>query len=751
MADLLEHLNEHQKRAVLLPDVSALILAGAGSGKTRVLTSRIIWLLKSGKAFKSEILAVTFTNKAAKEMLARIEDNSPAPVRGMWIGTFHGMCNRFLRKHYKEAGLAQNFQILDQSDQLSLIKRVLKLHGASDELYPPREILHFIETSKEAGLRAKDVSLGPAKAGLVQIYAWYEDQCAREGVLDFAELLLRSYELLANDAILREHYQRRFRYILVDEFQDTNVLQYRWLRLLGGFNASGVRERRVNCVFAVGDDDQSIYSFRGANVGNMTDFLRDFEVCKENVIRLEQNYRSYGHILDAANALISNNNERLGKNLWTSSGDGDRITVYEADNDRLEAQFVTDEIRSRIRNGTSPDEIAILYRSNAQSRVLEQALMAAGIAYRVYGGQRFFDRAEIKHALAYLRLIENPNDDTSFLRVVNFPARGIGAKTLESLQAKAQEEKKSLYACVQMMKGTARAKLAQFTELIDEMAFEFSQLPLPQLIAGVVEKSGLKAFYQADKDGEERLENLVELENAANVYLAEEGGRSGTGEDEDDDEPELEGLSGFLSYAALESGSGQAEAGVPAVQLMTVHAAKGLEFNTVFITGVEDGLFPHNNSIESEHGLQEERRLMYVAVTRAKEKLYITCSSSRMLHGRFLDSGRSRFLDEIPEEHLSYINRRASSFSSSQNERWNSFSHGMGEAVRSRTAFGNNARLGTSEAFGYRIGEKVVHRKFGPGEVVGFLGQGEDARIRVRFDAGVKELLLSLAKLEKAD
>ena len=748
MQDLLDTLNQAQKKAVTLPDEHALVLAGAGSGKTRVLTSRIIYLLREGRAYKNEILAVTFTNKAAKEMLTRISANCALGIRGMWVGTFHGMCNRFLRKHAKEAGLPENFQILDQTDQLSMIRRVMKNHGISEELHPPKAVQNFIAGVKEEGLRAKDVQVMGHQGPMLEIYALYEKACEREGVADFAELLLRTYELFARDDRLREHYQRRFKYVLVDEFQDTNRLQYKWLKLLGGFDAKGVREREVNTLFAVGDDDQSIYSFRGANVGNMQEFLRDFSIGE--VIKLEENYRSQGHILDAANELIANNTDRLGKNLWTRAGSGDKIAVFRADDERLEAEFIADEIHSRVRQGVSPEDIAVLYRANAQSRVIEQTLLAHGIAYRVYGGLRFFDRAEVKNAIAYLRLIENPRDDTAFARVVNFPARGIGAKTLETLTELAQSGETSLFEAIASFAGSGAARLRAFRELIETMAFEFSQLPLPELVDRVVERSGLRAFYESEKEGTERLENLSELTSAARAYVQAEG-LEAVAEEGDEDVPELEGLSGFLSYAALESGATQAADGMPAVQLMTVHAAKGLEFNTVFISGVEEGLFPHVNSMGSAVGLAEERRLMYVAITRAKRKLFITFAESRMMHGRFHDAGESMFLREISSAHLARINGeggyadRGLNPAFARQQAWRGFRQaGLAQPV------GGNAPLKVKSAMGYTIGEKVVHKKFGLGTVEALLGQGEDARIRIRFDGlGAKELMLSLARLEK--
>jgi DNA helicase-2/ATP-dependent DNA helicase PcrA len=587
----------------------ALILAGAGSGKTRVLTTRIAWLLQTGQVSPQGILAVTFTNKSAKEMLTRLSAMLPINTRGMWIGTFHGLCNRLLRAHHREAALPEAFQILDSADQLALIKRVLKALNIDDEKYPPKQLQHFINGNKENGLRANQVqAYDDFNRKLIELYAAYEQQCQREGAVDFAELLLRCYELLSRNEMLREHYQARFQHILVDEFQDTNKLQYDWLRLLAGHN---------NAVFAVGDDDQSIYAFRGARVGNMYDFERDYQV--KNLIRLEQNYRSQGNILDAANALIGNNQGRLGKNLWTAEGAGEPLKVYEAFADLDEAQFIVDEVKQLQREGIHLNDIAVLYRSNAQSRVIEHALFSAGLPYKVYGGLRFFERQEIKHALAYLRLMANSDDDGALLRVINFPTRGIGARTIESIQSNARLSHCSLWQATCSGGGRSGAALANFVSLIERLRSETAEMTLPDTMEHMLDHSGLRAYYQAEKEGEDRLENLNELTNAAVNYLAEAEDRS---------------LSGFLAHASLEAGDHQAEAGQAALQLMTVHAAKGLEFHTVFVSGLEEGLFPHENSAMDPSGLEEERRLMYVAITRARRKLYLTLSQSRMLHGQ---------------------------------------------------------------------------------------------------------------------
>ncbi|MFM7658808.1 MAG: UvrD-helicase domain-containing protein, partial [Burkholderiaceae bacterium] len=600
MQNLLHNLNPEQLAAVTLPAQPALILAGAGSGKTRVLTTRIAWLIQTMQISPPGVLAVTFTNKAAKEMLARLSAMLPISTRGMWIGTFHGLCNRLLRAHHRDAALPQTFQILDMADQLSAIKRLMKRLNVDDEKYPPKQLQYFVNSAKDQGLRSHAVDAHDEfTRKFVELYAAYDEQCQREGVVDFAELLLRSYELLSRHQPLREHYQARFKHILVDEFQDTNDLQYQWLKLIAG---------QHNAVFAVGDDDQSIYAFRGANVGNMAAFEREFNV--QNLIKLEQNYRSHGHILDAANQLISNNTNRLGKNLRTDAGHGEQIRVYEASSDLQEAQWLIEEMKSLISEGWLRSEIAVLYRSNAQSRVIEHALFTAGLPYRVYGGQRFFERAEVKHAIAYLQLIDNPHNDSAFLRVVNFPTRGIGARSIEQLQDAARQYGVSLYTAVPYVAGKAGSSLGNFIKLIEALRFETQQLPLPEMVQVMLEKSTLILHYQGEKEGADRIENLEQLVSAAALFLSEEGFRvdapallgpqvdraaavlvSGDGlEVIDADAPlttVMSPLSAFLSHASLEAGDNQAQAGQDAIQLMTVHAAKGLEFDAVFITGLE--------------------------------------------------------------------------------------------------------------------------------------------------------------------
>ncbi|HZX30179.1 MAG TPA: UvrD-helicase domain-containing protein [Rhodocyclaceae bacterium] len=709
MSDLLANLNAPQLQAVTLPPIHALILAGAGSGKTRVLTTRIAWLISTGQTGPHGVLAVTFTNKAAREMTTRLSALVPINTRGMWIGTFHGLCNRLLRAHHKEAGLPQTFQILDSADQLAAVKRLLKNLNVDDEKYPPRELCHFINAHKEQGIRAAQAEAYDAwTQRRVELYAEYEAQCNREGVVDFAELLLRTYELLSRNEPLRRHYQERFRHILVDEFQDTNKLQYAWLKLMAGGGA---------CVFAVGDDDQSIYAFRGAEVGNMRDFERDY--AGQHVIRLEQNYRSHGNILEAANALIKHNRGRLGKNLWTDAGAGEPIRAFEGYSDLDEARFVIDEIRELIRDGMDRNQIAILYRSNAQSRVLEHELFTRGVPYRVYGGLRFFERQEVKHALAYLRLISNPDDDTAFLRVVNFPARGIGARSLENLQMLAHQSNSSLYNAAASLTGRAGQVVAGFVRLIEMLRMETQNLPLPEMVEHVVEKSGLAQHYRTEKEGQDRLENLDELVNAAASFVDEEGTIAEHG-----------ALVSFLTHASLEAGDHQAGEGQEAVQLMTVHAAKGLEFDVVFITGLEQGLFPHENSImEGKDGLEEERRLMYVAVTRARKHLYLSCAQTRMLHGQTRYCVPSTFLEEIPQNLLFKINRASA-------------------AAPAAPSSSYSAAPAAGSVGGFRIGQTVQHAKFGLGVIVASEGRGSDIKIQINFAAaGMKWLLLDVAKL----
>ena len=793
---LLAGLNPEQLAAVTAPPGPSLILAGAGSGKTRVLTTRIAWLMQTGQVSPAGIMAVTFTNKAAKEMQARLSAMLPVNTRMMWIGTFHGLGNRFLRAHAKAAGLPQAFQILDTSDQLSAVKRVIKALKFDEDKCVPKQTTWFIANCKEEGKRPQDLQPRD-ELGRMQlaVYQAYEDQCQREGVVDFAELMLRTYELLRDHPEIREHYQRRFKHILVDEFQDTNRLQYLWLKMF-----AGNPEVTGNSVFAVGDDDQSIYAFRGAQVGNMADFEREFRVPR--VIKLEQNYRSHGHILDAANTLIAQNSKRLGKNLRTDEGQGEPIRVHEAASDFAEAQWLIDEIK-QIRRGEEPlHEVAILYRSNAQSRVIESALFNAGLPYKVYGGLRFFERAEVKHALAYLRLIENPNDDTSFLRVVNFPARGIGARSIEQLQDAAQASGRSLAQSVTAVPGKAGANLQGFVALVDAMREATRGLTLRQIIEHVLDTSGLRDFYRNEKEGQDRLENLDELVNAAEAFVTQEGfGKDAVALPVDesagtiaqglpaavaqvDTLPDAETgeiispLLAFLTHASLEAGDNQAQAGQDAVQLMTIHAAKGLEFVHVFLTGLEEGLFPHENSLTDTDGLEEERRLMYVAITRARRRLCISFSQTRMLHGQTRYNVKSRFLDELPEGALKWLTPRnqgfGSGFAKSYQDAWSS-GKGMGSMVgagaqpwRSNASSApswSGARRGEDNfkdltapipqamaqaktEGGFRAGQGVFHNKFGEGVVLTLEGKGAEARVQVNFGRhGTKWLMLSVAKL----
>jgi len=743
---LLDNLNPEQLAAVTLPHQSALILAGAGSGKTRVLTTRIAWLLATGQATPLSLLAVTFTNKAAKEMLLRLVAMTPVHTRGMWIGTFHGLCNRMLRAHHRDAQLPQLFQIMDTQDQLALIKRLYRAHGLDDERFPPRQLQQFIAAAKEEGRRPNQVEAGDEFARRqVEHYALYEAMCQREGVVDFAELLLRSFELLAGHEGLREHYRRRFSHLLIDEFQDTNKLQYRWLQLLAGPHAA---------VFAVGDDDQSIYAFRGANVANMQHFERDFgrDGMPVRLIKLEQNYRSHGNILDAANALIRQNRTRLGKNLWTADGKGEPVRGFAAPSDIDEAAFVVDIAKGLVGDGVALSEAAVLYRSNAQSRVLEHALFNAAIPYRVYGGMRFFERAEIKHALAYLRLLAAPDDDGAFLRVVNFPPRGIGARTIETLQDAARGAGVSLWqtACAGKATGRAGAALAAFVQRIEAMRAATAGLPLPEAVAHVIHASGLVAHYQAEKDGQDRLENLEELVSAADGFLreAELAVDAPIAVAANDEPAAAEGatdpLTAFLAHAALEAGDTQAEEGRPALQLMTVHAAKGLEFHTVFVTGLEEGLFPHENSVSEYDGVEEERRLMYVAMTRARRRLYLTLAQSRMLHGQVRYHIASRFLDEVPSALLQWYSprRRAVDIDAAE---WGAAA--AADAPRPAPRAAETAAAGP----GWHVGQSVRHAKFGMGVIIGAEGRGTDQRVQVNFrEVGVKWLALEYAKLEAA-
>ena len=914
MPQILANLNPEQLKAVTLPRESALILAGAGSGKTRVLTTRIAHLIQSGEVSPAGILAVTFTNKAAREMLTRLSAMLPINTRGMWVGTFHGLCNRLLRTHHRDAGLPQLFQILDSGDQQSLIKRMAKAQGLDEEKFPPRQLQNFINNCKEAGLRANAVEAGDEfTRRMVAFYADYDAQCNREGVVDFAELLLRTFETLAKNLDLLQHYQNRFKYILVDEFQDTNKLQYKWIKMLAGSNG---------CVFAVGDDDQclpagtqvtmadgslkpieavragdqvlscygsgdfraatvdrihsssargdlveietasgkrlvstaehthfaatavpeealasakafapmqlvrgetryaeqaagsfasgmvmlqanglrdvvrsvrrfagngfkvydldvvpshnyvaaglvthnSIYRFRGAEVGNMNEFVRDFDV--KEVVKLEQNYRSQGHILDAANAIIARNKARLGKNLWTAEGKGEQLRVYAAANDEEEARFIVDEAKALHREGMALSEMALLYRSNAQSRILEHSLFRAGIAYKVYGGLRFFERLEVKHAMAYLRLAGNPDDDTAFSRVVNFPPRGIGSRSVEQLQEAVERGMGSLMHAARsaIVSGRSGTAIARFVAVIDSLRKSAETLALPELIEEVLEKSRLKDHYSAEKDGQDRLENLHELINAAALFAEDfEHGLEPAGEAQEDvadiaGTPEQRILAGFLSHASLEAGEREAAAGQDALQLMTVHSAKGLEFSAVFMSGLEEGLFPHENSMLEDGGIEEERRLMYVAITRARRRLYVSYAGSRMLHGQPRYGIVSRFVEEIPPELCKWIVLPENQFANRWGQRGGGAGPGAWGAGGGRAPqadpnmYKNTPRAGFEmqrpDEHPFAIGQNVRHAKFGDGVVINFEGRGLDARVQVRFASeGTKWLALQYAKL----
>ena len=798
---LLRGLNPEQLAAVTLPARPSLILAGAGSGKTRVLTTRIAWLLATGQVSPGGLMAVTFTNKAAKEMLHRLSALLPVAVRGMWIGTFHGLCNRFLRAHWKLAGLPQSFQILDTADSLSAVKRIIKAMALDEERFVPKQVSWFIAARKDNGERPADVqAVDPQARKLVEIYQAYEDQCQREGVVDFAELMLRTYELMRDNTALREHYQHRFAHILVDEFQDTNRLQYAWIKMFApppDRAATTSSSGSGQSVFAVGDDDQSIYAFRGAQVGNMADFEREYRVA--HVIKLERNYRSFGNILDSANALIAHNTRRLGKNLSTEAGPGEPVRVSEATSDYAEAQWLLEEAQHLHRSGTARSQIAILYRSNAQSRVMESALFNAGVPYRVYGGLRFFERAEVKHALAYLRLLENPNDDTSFLRVVNFPTRGIGARSIEQLQDAARSSARSLYQSVGAIAGKAGSNLAGFNALIDRLREVTRGLTLREIIEQMLADSSLMDFYKADREGADRIENLQELINAAEAFVTQEGfgkdavalpvdehgpgsmaaGNPATGTPAAlaavDLAPDAETgeivspLAAFLTHAALEAGDNQAQAGQDAVQLMTVHSAKGLEFDCVFITGLEESLFPHENSMSDADGLEEERRLMYVAITRARNRLYLSFSQTRLLHGQTRYNVKSRFLAELPEGALKWLTPRNAGFGSGYAKEYQQAwqrGTGSGSVVGAGRVAGRPATYTQSTALpapppmvsktppshGLRVGQSVFHTKFGEGVVLTLEGNGADARAQVNFGRhGAKWLALAIAKLTPVD
>ena len=716
---ILESLNDAQRQAVTAPAGAMLVIAGAGSGKTRVLVHRAAWLIDVEGISPQSLLAVTFTNKAAAEMRSRIEGLLGTPVNHLWIGTFHGLAHRLLRRHWREAGLPQNFQIIDSDDQLRLIKRLLKNLEIDDSRWVPREIQYFINAQKDEGLRPQhlDDEGDSDHRQMIALYKSYEEICERGGLVDFAELLLRAHELWRDNAELLAHYRRRFQHLLVDEFQDTNAIQYAWLRILAG--DSGVP-------FVVGDDDQSIYRWRGARVEHIHQFQKDFP--GTTVIKLEQNYRSTATILNAANAVIANNNSRMGKNLWTEGADGEAIKIYSAYNERDESDFVIGRLRDWIDHGNLRADAAILYRSNAQSRVLEESLINARIPYRVYGGLRFFERAEIKDALAYLRLVSNRDDDSAFERVVNKPTRGIGARTVELMRSYARANSCPMWraagaiASDELASRAANAVLA-FLNLVERLARDTGELSLEDKVDHVIHASGLIDFFKKEKGekGETRVENLLELVSAAKSF-------------EPDPAEEMSALDEFLSHAALEAGEGQADAWEDCVQLMTMHSAKGLEFPLVFLCGMEDGLFPHQRSIADPSGLEEERRLCYVGITRAKHSLYLTYAEQRRLHGMDNFSVPSRFIAEIPDEYVEEIRPRMQ----------------VSRPVRSTP---RPSRAGGSIApgsdMGVRLGQRVRHAKFGDGVILNCEGQGAHARVEVNFEtAGTKWLVLSYANLD---
>ncbi len=722
VSNLLDKLNEPQRAAVCAPAGHQLILAGAGSGKTRVLIHRIAWLIQVEGVSPHQIMAVTFTNKAAREMRERLQalmGDNPAmgSTHSLWVGTFHGIAHRLLKAHWQQAKLPQNFQILDSDDQLRVIKRVYQELGLDETRWPYKQSQWFINAQKDEGLRPHHIqdTHDPFNQTMKMVYSAYQEACERGGMVDFAEILLRSHELWLNNPDILNHYQQRFPFILVDEFQDTNSVQYAWLRVLAG---------RRSLVTAVGDDDQSIYGWRGAKIENIQTFEQDFPAT--SVTRLEQNYRSSNTILKAANAVIANNQGRLGKNLWTADGDGDPIDLYTAFNEQDEARYVVERVEQWQQNGNSKNSAAVLYRSNAQSRVLEEAFLRQGMAYRIYGGQRFYDRLEIKNALAYMRLILNRQDDTAFERVINTPTRGVGNKTVETVRLYAREHGCSLFeAATQLIANqvfTARASNAVrgFIELLDQLEQTITDLALHHQVAAVIEQSGLKTYHANEKGerGQARLENLEELVNACRVF-----------EPEDNTRPEL---AEFLDSAALDAGDNQADEYEDAVQMMTLHSAKGLEFPLVFMVGLEESLFPHKMSSDSPEGLEEERRLCYVGITRAMQKLVITHAETRRLYGNENFHSVSRFVKEIPVPLVQEVRLKST--------------------VTRPSSFGNtNWQAQSQEGFEFELGQRVLHSIFGEGTVLQFEGQGPSARVQVNFsEEGSKWLVLQYAKLEAA-
>ena len=717
VSHVLDSLNASQRDAVGASSGNLLILAGAGSGKTRVLVHRIAWYIATGEASPQSILAVTFTNKAAAEMRSRIENLLGQSIRGMWVGTFHGLCHRLLRAHWQDANLPENFQILDSEDQYRTIRRTIRAMMLDESQYPPKEAQWYINAQKDKGLRPENINdEGDATtAQMIQIYKIYQQTCERSGAVDFAELLLRTYELFNEKESIREYYQQRFNHILVDEFQDTNELQYKWLRLLVGND---------NTLFAVGDDDQSIYSWRGARVENMQAFERDFKNTK--LLKLEQNYRSTTTILNAANKLIGNNSARLGKNLWTDGEEGEPIGIYMAYNETDEARYVVDQIKKAPEQGIVFSDHAILYRVSAQSRVLEEALLRSKIPYRVYGGVRFYERMEIKDALAYVRIATFQDDDISFERIINTPTRGIGNKTVEELRTIAKNDNCSLWKAAfhiiehKLLSARAINSLEEFIRLIKKMSLTASELTLDEQVDGIIKLSGLINHFKKEKGekGLARIENLEELVKAASEFEV--------GDDEESEE--MNTMQAFLAHAALESGETQAGDKSNCVHLMTLHSAKGLEFPSIYLVGMEEGLFPHQRSSDDLKQLEEERRLCYVGITRAKKTLTLTYTQYRRLHGSDYYPQPSRFINEIPAELLCEIR--------------------LGGSV-TESLFRNEETKSSGKDGQLTLGQRVSHAKFGEGVILNLEGNGSHMRIQVNFEkAGSKWLVASYANLQ---
>ncbi|MBL7003025.1 MAG: DNA helicase II [Gammaproteobacteria bacterium] len=721
VSHILDSLNDRQRDAVSAEALPILVLAGAGSGKTRVLTHRISWVCEVMGVSPFSVLAVTFTNKAAAEMRGRVEDMLGVSAGAMWVGTFHGLTHRLLRAHWQEANLPQSFQIIDSDDQLRIVKRVCKQLDLDDSRWPPKQAAWYINKQKDEGLRSSHIDPGhdPIEQQFLEIYKYYEAACQKAGVVDFAELLLRCLELIRDNGSIRSHYQRRFQHILVDEFQDTNSIQYAWLRLLTGPQTP---------IFVVGDDDQSIYGWRGAKIENIQQFEKDYAGAR--VIRLEQNYRSTATILNAANALIKNNQSRLGKELWTEDKEGQPITFYHAYNERDEARFVLDKIQDWVDQGGERKNVAILYRSNAQSRQFEELLLIRGMPYRVYGGLRFFDRAEIKDALAYCRMITNPEADHSFERTVNHPPRAIGQKSVDTIRSYARAKELSLWqASIELSQQTeyltprARTSLAGYVQLIDELKSASASMPMDELVEAVIDHAGLKEHFAKEKGekGQARIENLQELVGAAKSFVAEESV----------DEQEMSELDAFLAHASLEAGEGQADEWDDCVQLMTLHSVKGLEFPLVFMVGMEEGLFPHQRSCDDANQLEEERRLCYVGITRAREKLVVCSAEVRRLYGSDSYNPVSRFIKEIPQDLMEEVRPKAQ------------FTQAVSHTPQRKSQSLSGDDTGLSS------GQRVQHKKFGEGIVLSVEGQGAQARIQVNFEkAGCKWLVMQYANLE---